>query len=164
MKFVHLDDLTPPLWFHAWQTMFDPALGDHMGVDAALIAAKPSLEQFYENIMRAHEAGRFEAWAITKGGSFKGYVLLDRQVGEWEISTVLTDPADWGSGLGARATIHACKYAFEQLGAEWVVAFTQGKDPKVPELLHRGGFKPLMNFHVLARETWEARWRARRDR
>lgn len=164
MTFVPLKEMTPPQWFRAWQSMYDPAMGEHMGVDPALIAARPTLEQFYENIMRAHESGRFQAWAIEKGGEFKGYTLLDKTVGEWEVSGVLVDPRDWGSGIGARATLHALKWAFEEDSAPWVVAFTQGKDPRVPEMLHRGGFRPLMNFHVMDAETWDARWRARRVR
>lgn len=161
MKLVPLDEMTPPMWFAAWNAMYDDFLGDHMGVDPALLAQKPSLEAFYENIMTAHQAGQFEAWAIVKGGVYKGHTLLDKRVGEWEIATVLVDPDDWGSGTGVRATLHALKWAFETDEAEWVVAFTQGKDPRVVEILHRGGFRPLMNFHVLDSGTWNARWRAR---
>lgn len=164
MKFVPLDEMTPAQWHSAWGVMFDQFLGDHMGVDPALLAQKPTLEQFYDNIMAAHADHRFEAWAIVEGDTYKGHTTLDRQVGEWEIGTVLADPADWNSGTGVRATLHALKWAFEEDGAEWVVAFTQGKDPNVTRILHRGGFRPLMHFHVMDRETWDARWRARRTK
>ena len=164
MKLVPLSEMTPPMWYTAWNAMYDGFLGDHMGVDPVLLAQKPTLEQFYDNIMNAHQAGTFEAWAIMKGGEYKGHTLLDKRVGEWEVATVLIDPTDWGSGTGVRATLHALKHAFEVLKAEWVVAFTQGKDARVVENLHRGGFRPFMNFHVLDSGTWNARWRARRDR
>jgi RimJ/RimL family protein N-acetyltransferase len=162
MKFVPLDEMTPPLWYHAWNAMFDQDLGDHMGVNPEIIASKPPLEVFYQRVMDSHAEGRFMAWAIVVGDEFKGYTLFDKTFGEWEIGTVLIDPKDWGSGLGARATLKALRWAFEEQDIEWVVAFTQGKDPKVAELLHRGGFRPFLHFHVLDKPTWHARWRARR--
>jgi RimJ/RimL family protein N-acetyltransferase len=164
LKLIPLDEMTPDLWYDAWTTMYDPGLADHMGVDPNLVRVPPTLKEFYQNIMDAHRAGRFMGWAITAGGVFKGHAILDKQLGEWEIGTVLVDPADWNSGLGARATLRACQWAFEEDGAEWVIAFTQGRDPKVPELLHRAGFRPFMHFHVASKDTWDARWRARRDR
>ena len=165
MKLVPLDEMTPEQWYRAWSTMFNPQVAEHVGVNPAIIAARPSLEDFYQNVMAVHRAGTFEAWAILRGEEFRGYTLLDKSaVGEWEIVTVLTDPADWGSGLGARATIKAVKWAFEVADSEWVVAFTQGRDPRVHENLVRGGFRPFANLLVLDRQTWDARWRARSNR
>lgn len=161
MKLIHLADMTPELWFEAWEVMYSPYLGDHMGVDPNLTASRPSLSDFYRNIMAAHEAGRFEAWAIVTEDGFKGYTLLDKSVGEWEVGSVLADPSDWNSGIGVRATLHALKWAFEEDESEWVVAFTQGKDPNVPRILRRGGFRPLFNYHVMDRDTWNARWAGR---
>jgi len=161
MKLVHLTEMTPPQWYDAWNTMFDPSLGDYMGVDPELIAAKPTLEGFYKNLLDAHAAGRFQGWGIIKDGVYKGHVTLDKQVGEWECGVVLADPADWNRGMAIRASLHACKWAFEEDGAEWVVAFTQGKDPTIVDILHRGGFRPFINFHVMDKPTWDARWRAR---
>jgi len=162
MKLVPLDEMTPEQWYRAWKTMFDPAMAEHVGISPEILAAKPHLEDFYSNIMGAYQQGRYRAWAIIgSGGDFKGYTLLDRTVGEWEITTVLLDPQDWGRGLGARASLRAGRWAFEEDNAEWVVAFTQGKDPTVADQLKRGGFRPLMNFLVMDRATWNARWRAR---
>jgi RimJ/RimL family protein N-acetyltransferase len=165
MRFVPLEEMTPEHWYQAWSTMYDPKTADHVGVNPEITAARPPLETFYVNIMNAHRTGIFRAWAILKDSEFKGYTLLDKSaVGEWEVVTVLPNPADWGSGIGARATIHAVKWAFETDDANWVIAFTQGKDPKIPKILHRAGFRPFANFHVMDKETWDARWRARSDR
>lgn len=165
MRFVPLDEMTPEHWYLAWSTMYDPKTAEHVGVNPAITAAKPPLEAFYTNIMAAFKSGSFRAWAILKGDDFKGYTLLDKSVlGEWEIVTVLPNPSDWRTTIGIRATQHALKWAFEEDGAGWVIAFTQGKDPSLTAQLHRGGFRPFAHFHILDRETWDARWRARRDR
>ena len=164
MKLVHLKDMTPDLWYHAWNAMFDPFLGDHMGVNPQLIAAKPSIEDFYRNVLAAHEAERLEAWAIVRDGKFVGYTTLDKSVGEWENATVLADPKLWGSGMGVYATFHAFHWAFEVDGAEWVVAFTQGKDPRVARMHEKINYRRLMNFWVLDRGTWEADLRAKYER
>ena len=163
MKLVHLTEMTPPQWYQVWNAMYDPVLGAHTGVDPVLLAAKPSLEGFYENVMKGHQAGVFEAWAIIKDGAYRGHTVLDKRVGEWELGTILIDPNDWSRGAGVRASLHAAKWAFEEAEAEWLLAFTQGKDPRVQEMLHRSGFRPLLHFHVMDRATWDARWRARRS-
>lgn len=161
MKLIHLNDLTFQHWQTALDTMFSPTLGEHMGVDPNIIAHRPTLEQFYANIMDAHERNAFQAWGIIHEGKLIGYTLLDKRIGEWEIATVLSDSSLWGSSLGARATLHALQWAFEDDEAEWVVAFTQGKDPTVREMLERGGFRPLANMLVMDKATWQTRWKAR---
>ena len=164
MKFIPLDEMSPELWYDAWETMFDPHLANHMGIDPALLQAKPTLQDFYRNIMVAHNAGRFEGWAIVAGEQFLGYTILDKRVGEWESATVLKDEKDWSSGKGAIATMHAFSWAFETDGAEWVVAYTQGKDPRVIEMHEKAGYKRLMNFWVFPRSLWFDRWKPRYDR
>lgn len=162
MQLVPITDMSPPLWYEVWNAVFDPQMGDHIGADPRIVAMKPSLEVFYQNFMNAVASGNFMAWAIVKDGRYRGHVTLEKSAGEWEIGTVLVDPKDWNSGMGVRATLGGLKWAFEENGAEWVIAFTQGKDPKIPQYLHRGGFRPFMHFHVMDRATWDARWRARR--
>ena len=164
MKLVPITEMTPDLWYYAWNAMFDPALGDVVGTDPALIAAKPPLEDFYRNITKAHEEGRLQAWAIVKDDKFRGYTLLDRTIGEWENGTVLVDPKDWSSGMGVVAAYHAFHWAFDQEGAEWVITFTQGKDPHVRNIHEKIGFRRLMNFWVLDKGTWQERVRPTYER
>jgi RimJ/RimL family protein N-acetyltransferase len=158
VKFVPITELSDKHWYQAYLTMFNPKLARHMGVDPLLIANPPSLVQFYQNLMNAHKEGRFMAWGIIREDEYLGHTLLDKTCGEWEIGTVLKDEKLWGSGLGVRATLRALKWAFEEQDIEWVVAFTQGRDPKVPDLLRRGGFRPLFNYHVMHRDVWKQKW------
>ena len=163
MKLVPVQDLTDEQWYHAYLTMFDRKLAYHMGVDPALIANPPKLIEFYQNIMGVIEAGKFVGWGIIdKNGEYLGHTILDKTCGEWEVGTVLADEELWSSGVGVRATLHALRHAFTELDTEWVVAFTQGKDPKVKDILLRGGFRPFMHFLVMHRDGWKERWGRRR--
>lgn len=160
MKFVPLTEMTDEQWYKCHLTTYNQELGYHMGVEPALIANPPKLTDFYQNITNAYDADMFRAWAILDNDDkFLGQVILDKSAtGEWEVGTVLADRSKWNSGIGTRATVHAMRHAFFEEGAEWVVAFANGRDGKVRDLLIRGGFRPLMNFLVMDKQTFKDRW------
>lgn len=164
MQLVHLNDMTPEHWFHAWNAMYDPYLADYMGVQEELVQNKPELPDFYRNITNAHAQGKFQGWAILKDDEFRGYTLLDKTVGEWESGTVLANQEDWSTGLGVFPTFHAWRWAFEEDGAEWVVAFTNGTDPKVMRMHEKIGYKRLLHFWVMSRDNWFDHVAAKYDR
>jgi RimJ/RimL family protein N-acetyltransferase len=162
LELVHLRDLTDEQWHNVHSLMFDPRMAEHTGVSPELIAAKPDLVTFYRNLMMAHKADRFEAWAIMRNDKFYGYTLLDKSAwGEWELGTILTDPDNWGSGVGAKAGLLAMKWAFEKDNSEWVLAFVQNRDPKVRPMLIKAGFRPLSHALVMDKPTWERKWAGR---
>lgn len=158
MRLVPLSELSDELWEAAWRAMYDPKLGTYVGVAPELLATPPSLVDFYANLMAAHQAGVFDAWAILKDDEFRGHVTLDKSSGEWELGCVLVRPSDWGSGLGVRAALKALKHAFVERGAKQVVAFTQGRDPHVRRILEKGGFLPVYHFWLMTDSTWRQRW------
>lgn len=161
MNFIPVQDFDDRLWYEAYLTVYNKDLAFHMGVDPSLIANPPSLVQFYENINSKVEDGKAMAWAITRKDEYQGHVILDKSTGEWEIGTVLKDEKAWGSGMGVKATLHGLKWIFEEADAEWAIAWTRGRDPKVPDMLKRGGFRPFMDFLVMDKPTWNERWHGR---
>lgn len=163
MKMVPLTELTDDQWYDIKELMFDPSMGSHMGTNPQVLAAKPDLEDFYRMVKIAYETNRYNLWAITDSdGEFLGYVVLDKGTfNEWEIGAVLADPDMWSSGVGVKATLRAMKWVFEEDNAEWLLAFTQGKDPRVRNMLIKGGFRPLSNSLVMDKPTWNDRWAGR---
>lgn len=160
--YIPLTDMTDAQWHDAWDTMFNPKLAAHMGVNPDIIANRPTLVQFFQNIMAAYDANKFRAWGIVRDGEYLGHVVLDKSaIGEWEVGTSVRNPENWNSGIGVRATLHALQWAFEEDGAEWVVAYTQGEDLNVPRILKRGGFRRLANLWVMDQRTWQDRWAKR---
>ena len=141
--------------------MFSLKLARHMGSDPALMPPKPPLQAFYNDVMDRIEAGTLKVWAILRGDEYVGHTILDKTNGEWELGTVLADDSLWGSGIGVRSSLHALKWAFEIDGANWVMAFVNSRDPRVKDIVERGGFKPFMHFWLMTRETWDAKWRRR---
>lgn len=161
MNFVPVQDFDDRMWYEAYLTVYNKDLAFHMGVDPSLIANPPSLVEFYENITSKVENGTAMAWGVTRKGEYQGHVILDKSTGEWEIGTVLKNRDAWGSGMGVKATLHGLKWIFEDQGSEWAIAWTRGRDPKVPEMLKRGGFRPFMDFLVMDKPTWNERWHGR---
>ena len=164
MKLVPIEQLSDENWAQAHDTMYDPDLAAHMGSDPALLQ-KPTLQEFYCNIMNAVEDGKFRAWAlIASDGSYQGHAVLDKSSGEWEMGAVLKDPALWSRGYGVKAALHAMRWAFEEDHADWVIAFTHGKDPRVYDIVARGGFRPFMHFWAMPKEVWADKWARRMER
>jgi RimJ/RimL family protein N-acetyltransferase len=162
LQLIHLRDLTDEQWSDVHRLMFDPRMAEHTGVSAELIAAKPDLVSFYRNIMMAHKADRFQGWAIVRGDDFLGHAILDKSaLGEWELSCVLLDPDDWGTGIGVKAALHALNWAFEKDKTQWVYASVRNKDPKVRRILRKGGFREFSNILLMDAPTWESRWQGR---
>jgi RimJ/RimL family protein N-acetyltransferase len=163
MKLINALDFTDKQWYDAHCATYNKDLGFHIGVDPRFIANPPSLVDFYKNITQAIENGTFQTWGIqSNNGEFLGYTYLDKSVlGEWEIGAALSKVEERGRGWGAKASLLTMKWAFETDKANWLVAFTQGKDPKVPEMLERVGFVPFSNFRIMSREAWDNRWLGR---
>ena len=159
MRYVAIEEFDDQQWHDCWRVMYDPDLAAHMGVATELVATPPTLVQFYDNITKAVQEGRFQLFAaVSDEGKYLGHAVLDKRLGEWELGVVLRDRSDWGSGIGARLAMYALRWAFEEDGAEWVVAFTQGMDLNVPRLLKRGGFRPFANMLLMDRRTFIERW------
>lgn len=159
MRIVPIEELSDAHWADAHKAMYDPKLAEHMGSDPNLIRTPPSLEQFYMNVMDAVEAGKFKAWALLDDDdTYVGHTVLDKSSGEWESGTMLWNPQHWGSGLGVRATLYALRWAFETDGADWVIAFTNGVDPRVIRMHEKAGYQRFMHFWIFSRHTWETRW------
>lgn len=162
MKLIPIEEFNDAQWEDIHRVMYDLKLARHMGNDAGI--EKPTLQAFYNNLMDGVEAGTFKAWGIFDGTQYKGHTVLVKTDGEWEMGTVLADEEMWSKGYGVKAALHAMRWAFEEDNAPWVVAFTNGRDPKVFDIVEKGGFKKLFHFWVMDRETWDARWRPRMDR
>lgn len=161
MKMVPISEITDELWYEIYLTVYSKEMAYHMGIDPRLIVNPPPLVQFYESVMAQVEKGLGYGWAMVKDGKYIGHVIMDKRSGEWEIATAIPDASN-RRGYGVKATYHAMKWVFDEQGDGWIIAYTQGKDPKVKEMLSKVGFKPFMNFMVFDRRTWEERgpqWR-----
>jgi RimJ/RimL family protein N-acetyltransferase len=161
MTFVPITEFTDKMWYESYLIVYNKEIAFHMGVNPQLIANPPTLTEFYDNISAAVEAGTGYGFGIIKDGDLIGHVILDKRSGEWEVGTVLKDKKYWNSGIGARATLHALKWIFDEQEAKWAITHTFGRDPKVRDMLIRGGFKPFMSFLILDQETWKERWSRR---
>jgi hypothetical protein len=148
-------------WYDAYLIVYNKDLAFHMGVDPKLLANPPSLTEFYDSINGAVKNGTGYGWAVKKGDEYTGHVILDKTTGVWEVGAVLKNPDNRHKGTGVRALMHALKWIFEEQDEEWAIAFTQGRDPKVHEMLIRGGFRPLMKFLIMDKRTWHERWAGR---
>lgn len=160
MRLVPLGELTDAHWFEAWRTVYDPALAMEVGTNPQLIMTPPTLVEFYRNLTGAMEAGNFMGWGIIDGDRYLGHAVMDRTGGEWELGVVIPEQDDRHRGTGVRAALHALRWAFEDQGAEWVVAFVNHPHTDyVRDILTRGGFRKLMHFFVMDSATWDERWR-----
>lgn len=161
---VPIENLTDDQWRDAHDAFYSLKLARHMGTDAAQMPPKPDLLTFYSKVMDGVERGVFRAWAILRDGKYVGHTILDKGSGEWEMGTALVDEGLWSSGIGVKAALHAMRWAFEEDNADWVIAFTNGKDPRVKEIVEKGGFRRFAHFWIMPKETWDAKWRPRMER
>jgi len=161
INFVPITDFTDKDWYEAYLVVYDKNLAYSMGVDPKLIVNAPSLTEFYDNIMSSVNKGTAHGWGIKRGDDYLGHTILDKSSGVWEFGTVLKKEGERNKGIGARATFHAVKWIFEDQNEEWAIAFTRGKDPRVKEILLKAGFRPLMNFLIMDKRTWNERWAGR---
>ena len=161
IEFVPVTEFTDKQWYDSYLLVYNKELAYHMGVEPSLIVNPPTLVQFYENITRAVDNDRFFGFAVMKDDEHIGHVTLDNKIGEWEVGGVLRDPKMWGKGIGVKAVLHGLKWVFEEKDRDWAIAFTFGRDPKVRDMLLRGGFKPFSNFLIMDKETWLERWSRR---
>lgn len=160
MTLKHLKDFTDEDWYYAHQIMYDPDVMRVMG--ASEMQNNPlTLVSFYEHSIRSHARGILEGWLIIQHDERVGYVVLDKRNGEWELGVAIHKPELRGKGVGVKAALQAVKWAFEDDGAEWVTAFTQGTDPKVPRMIERMGFRRLYHIWVMDKATWDERWSGR---
>lgn len=159
MSLIPIEDFTKhKLWEDVHRVTFSPELNFHQGTDVEKWSNPPDLRTFITNISTLYNNGQLKSWGILVDGVYVGHSTLLRK-GEdvWEIGTVLADPDHWNKGYGVRATLHAMKWAFDN-GAAWVIAFTQGKDPRVNAMLKKGGFKTFLNMEIIDKETHLKRW------
>lgn len=163
-QLVPIEQLTDEQWATAHDAFYSLRMARHMGTDPAQMPPKPDLLTFYNMVMDNLEAGRFRAWVLFKDGEYVGHTILDKGNGEWEMGTALFDEDLWHTGIGVKATLHALRWAFEEDGSDWVIAFVNSRDPRVKEVVRKGGFKPFAHFWVMSKETWDAKWRPRMER
>ena len=164
MTLVPIENLSDTQWQEALEGFYSLKLHRQMGSDPNYVPTKPDVLTFYNTVMDGVENGVYRAWAILRDGHYVGHTILDKSSGEWEMGTALADESLWSSGYGVKAALHAMRWAFEEDGAGWVIAFTQGKDPRVKDMVERGGFKRFAHFWIMSSETWDAKWRPRMER
>lgn len=154
-----LAEMSDEEWAKAHEAFYSLKLTRKMGGNTDYVV--PPLQEFYNTMMDEIEAERLIGWAIIREGEYIGHTVLVKPHGAWEVGTALASEDDWGSGVGVRATLHALRHAFEELGEKQVIAFAYGKDGEARRYLERGGFRPMMNFLVMPVEVWDARWRGK---
>ena len=157
MILKHLNEFTDEDWFHAHQIMYDPAVNEIMGAQE-VISNPLTLVSFYEYSIRANKRGLLEGWLIFSDDAPVGYVILDKRNGEWELGIAIQTEANRNAGIGVRAGLQAMKWAFETDGSEWVTAFSQGTDTRVPRMMERMGFRRLYHIWVMDMATWYDKW------
>lgn len=156
----HLSKFTDQDWYDAHRIMYDPDVNQVMGAQE-VINNPLTLVSFYEHSIRMYDRGLLQGWLIFSNDEPKGYVVLDKRNGEWELGVAIQKEQDRNAGLGVRAGLGAMKWAFEADGSEWVTAFTQGTDTNVPRMMERMGFRRLYHIWVFDKATWDARWSGR---
>jgi len=162
MKMVPVSDFTDVEWYHAYHIVYDRETNEVMGTNPSLYVSPPPIVTFYETATQRVAQGVLQAWLFYSVKDIPiGYVLLDKTKGEWELGIAIKDTDERSKGYGARAALRALKWAFEEEHARWVVAFTQGKDLKVPQMVKRMGFEKLYHFWVMTPEVWDATWAGR---
>lgn len=152
-----LQEMSDEEWGEAHKAFYSLKLTRKMGGPTDYVT--PSLQEFYNTMMDEFDKERLVGWAIIRDGEYVGHTVLVCPHGEWEVGTALVDEGDWGSGLGVRATLYALRFAFEELGAQQVIAFAYNPDGESRGYLERGGFRPMMNFLMMPVEVWDARWK-----
>lgn len=159
VAYVPLEEMTDSQWAASYTAFYSPELTEEMGgvVPDTIIP----LQDFYNKTMEQVERGLLKGWAIVDDEAYLGHVLLVRPHGEWEVGVALVGTETRGRGLGIRATLYALRVAFEELGAEQVVAFAHGSSGEAKGYLLRGGFRPFLNFLYMPKEVWLTRWAGR---
>lgn len=153
-----LEELSDEEWGKAHEAFYSPELTAEMGG----IPQEPvPLQEFYNTTMDSIENGSLVAWAIIKDDEYLGHMLLVNGSGEWEIGVALVDENRWGSGVGIRAGLYALRFAFEELGAQQVIAFALGRNPNNKAQFERIGFRPFLNFLMMPIEVYDSKWRDR---
>lgn len=161
MEYVRFDDLTDAQWEQAHKAFYSLELTREQG--GTLPDVVPSLQEFYNTTWDAIDSGDLVGWAIVDDERYLGHALLVHPHGEWEVGVAVADKQNRGTGMGLRAALYALRYAFEELEAEHVVAFTNNPNSDIRDILLRGGFKPLFHFLYITKDTWEERWARRKD-
>ncbi len=156
MKLKHITELTDEDWYFAWNLMYDHEVNMLMGTHPDRYIHKPSLIQFYDEVMGRYNRGVLEAWVFAVGDRNIGQVMFERSQGEWEMGISIQREEDRKSGHGARAAIKSIDLMFDK-GAPWIVAFSRGNDFSVPRQMQRIGFRKLYNYWVLDKPAWKNR-------
>lgn len=159
IDYLPLEEMNDAQWAAAYTAFHSPELTEVMGgqVPDTILP----LQDFYNTAMDQIEHGQLKGWAIVDDEAYLGHVLLVRPHNEWEVGVALVNGETRGRGVGIRATLYALRIAFEELGAEQVIAFAHGPDGKAKSYLTRGGFRPFLNFLYMPKEVWEQRWKGR---
>lgn len=165
MKLVPASEFSVEDWFSAYKVVYNAELAPLMGWDfPALGETPPSFTEFFDDWQSKSKAGNLFAWGVFDAdGKFVGYTILHRTpaVPEWELGTAIADASKRRAGIGVRATLHALKYAFEELNAEWVWAISEVKNKEVESILERGGFRRFAHFYLMRHDDFEERWAGR---
>lgn len=151
-------ELSDTEWEQLYHGSYNLKVIREMGGDGG---DKPPLQDFYNEQMDRIEAGDLVAWAIRKDDEHLGHIMLVKSSGEWEIGVAIIDDERWGSGVGIRAGLYALGFAFEELGAQQVIAFSYGRDPNTKEQFMRIGFRPLSSFLYMPVEVYDTKWRGK---
>lgn len=159
IKYLPFEEMNDSQWAAMYTAAYSPELIETMGGDIPDVVLP--LQDFYNKAMDEIDAGTLKGWAIVDDEAYLGQVLLVRPHGEWEVGVALADTETRGRGLGVRAGLYALRTAFEELGAEQVMAFTLAEDGKVKEYTERMGFRPFLHFMYMPKEVWFDRWHGR---
>lgn len=154
-----LKELSDEEWAEAHKAFYSLKLTRKMGGSTDYVT--PPLQEFYNAMMDEIEAERLIGWAIIRDGEYIGHTVLVNTPGEWEIGVALANEEDWGSGVGIRAGLYALRFAFEELGAQQVIAFAYNPDGEARGYIERVGFRPMMNFLMMPVEVWNAKWKGK---
>lgn len=159
IDYIPLEEMNDTQWAAMYAASYSPELIEVMGgtVPDTVIP----LQDFYNKAMDEVEQKQLVGWAIVDDEAYLGHMFLVRPHSEWEVGVALVDKETRGHGVGVRAGLYALRFAFEELGAEQVMAFTIAPDGKVKEYVTRMGFRPFLNFMYMPKEVWNDRWAGR---
>lgn len=158
IRYIPLQEMDDSMWQEAHKAFFSLELNREMGGGGTEVLP---LQDFYNSTMDEIEAGNLVGWAIADGEEYLGHMLLVRPQGEWEVGVALASKERRGSGIGVRACLYALRYAFEELGAQQVIAFAHNPNGVAGDMLLRGGFVSMFHFLYMNRDMWRARWGGR---
>lgn len=158
MKLVPASEFDLDLWVAAYAATYNPDLQYEMGLDPE---TQVDFLTFYDDTMGKIRKGTLHGWAVFNGeGEFAAYQMLSLHPSfkEWEVISSVTDRKYVNSGIGIRSHIATVRFAFEELGAQWVWAISVNRVPSVVSLLERFGYVPFGHVHLLYKDWFARKW------